>query len=80
MISTTYIWNILRNFAYWLRYSQTTMNFMVFYGFTMTIDWSAILIIIFVISASKYVEFDGNRKAHLFGTAPLMGFGSFVVV
>ena len=25
----------------------------------------------------KYGEFDGNRKVHLFGTAPLMGFGSF---
>ena len=25
----------------------------------------------------KYREFDGNRKVHLFGTEPLMGFGSF---
>ena len=24
----------------------------------------------------KYGEFNGNRKVHLFGTAPLMGFGS----
>ena len=27
----------------------------------------------------KYREFDGNRKVHLFGTTPLMGFGSFFV-
>ena len=25
----------------------------------------------------KYRKFDRNRKVHLFGTAPLMGFGSF---
>ena len=25
----------------------------------------------------KYGEFDGNRKFHLFGTAPLIGFSSF---
>ena len=27
-----------------------------------------------------YGEFDGNRKVHLFGTAPLMGFGSFFLL
>ena len=26
----------------------------------------------------KYEEFDGNRKVHQFGTAPLMGFGRFL--
>ena len=28
----------------------------------------------------KYGEFYGNRKVYLFGTAPLMDFGTFVVV
>ena len=29
------------------------------------------------VKLSKYGEFDGNRKVHLFGTTLIMGFGSF---
>ena len=31
------------------------------------------------IKIRKYREFDGNRKVHLFETAPLMGFGIFFI-
>ena len=80
MRSTSYNQNILQNFAYWLRKTQTTMIFIVFSWFhheNRLIGNFHYYIRNQRVKIRKYGKFYRNWKVHLFVTAPLMGFGSF---
>ena len=63
-----------------IKWNQTTMIFMGFLWF----HHENRLVVSFhyytrnqCVKICKYGEFDGNRKVYLFGTTPLIGFGSF---